>query len=66
MIYLLWGGVFIFASVSFFWLAKRLGTEEEKVAEARKEAEHAKTSGKIIAEHRTADDAAKRLQDGTF
>lgn len=64
MIYLTAGAVAIAIAVFGIWFANYRGR-----AAGRKEAEinsNAPKAAEVIAEHRSDDDTAKRLRDGTF
>jgi hypothetical protein len=47
-------------------MAKAVGEANALRDQARADAEAQRKAGKVLVEHRTADDAAGRLRDGTF
>lgn len=46
--------------------AKKAGQKQAEADYATQQAENAKIAGAVVAEHRTAADASKRLRDSTF
>jgi hypothetical protein len=69
MLSLLSGRFSIFAALTKLWERWALRREARRLAEAdlvTQEAEHSRKAAEIVAEHRSDDDAARRLRDGTF
>ncbi len=46
--------------------AKKVGQKQAEADYGLQAARDAKATGQVVAEHRTADDAARRLSDGSF
>jgi hypothetical protein len=57
-----------FAAVAALVLrnAKKVGQKQAEADYGLQAARDAKAAGQVVAEHRTTDDAARRLSDGSF
>ena len=67
-IYLVLGAVAVIGAA--LWIAvasaRKRGAAETEAEHNTRAAENAETMGRVIAEHREPEDAAKRLDSGTF
>lgn len=63
----LWSlGLTALALLTAFWFARRSGRDQALREIAERSRKNDKEAAKVIAEHRTVDDTAKRLSDGKF